>query len=59
MPTAEPNDSRNERSGARTGGRRPLIVNPHRKLRVWLWVIPLVIIVAVILLLPHILERFI
>lgn len=46
---------------ARTGAasRRPLIVNPHRKLPVWLWVIPLVIVVAAIILLPHLLERLI
>lgn len=53
------------RTNGRTDGqsqspaRQPLIVNPHRKLPVWLWVIPLVIIVAAIVLLPHLLERFI
>lgn len=63
MTTADPLDSRDDRMGGTRSGteasREPLIVNPHRKLPVWQWVIPLVIIVAVIALLPHILEHFI
>lgn len=63
MTTADPQGARNETGAAadeqRKPVREPLIVNPHRKLPVWLWVIPLVIIVAAIVMLPHILERFI
>jgi len=38
--------------------RRPLIVNPHRKRSVRVWVLPLALIVAVIVFLPRLIERW-
>lgn len=38
------------------GNRRPLIVNPHRKRSVRVWIVPLAVILAVILLLPRLLD---
>ena len=36
--------------------RRPLIVNPHKPKSVRVWIIPLILILAVILLLPRLLD---
>ncbi len=41
-----------------TGKRKPLIVNPHQKRSVTIWILPLVLIIAVIVFLPHLMERF-
>jgi hypothetical protein len=39
-------------------GRRPLIVNNHKKQSVTTWLVPLVVILAIIVFLPKVIEIF-
>ncbi len=49
---------RNPSPNSEAGERKRLIVNPHQKRSVRNWIIPLILIVAVIVFLPRLVDRF-
>ncbi len=45
-----------EHKDKETAGRRPLIVNNHKKQSIYTWLVPLVVILAVMVFLPKVID---